>query len=290
MSDMPGSIPPPPPTPGGGFGARPIGEILSAAFDLYRKHWKALITIVAIITVPLTVIREILIRVLASSSTTTETVNGVRVLVLKRSFGAILASVLILAFFSVFVSLVLQGAIGRAGARTLLGQDISPEDAFRFGTKRALPILWVSLLVGLAIAVFGLFLLLVLRAVGVIAFIFLSVFLFTRLAVAVQALVVEDQRGTKALRRSYDLTQGHFWHVLGAVLLAGIIAGIVSGIITAIGAAGGIVLRIVFAAIAAILTTPFTALVGVLIYIDLRARKESLGPDALAADLARSEA
>ncbi len=237
---------------------------------------------------PLTVIREILIRVLASSSTTTETVNGVRVPVVTRSFAAIVAGVLILAFFSVFVSLVLQGAIGRAGARTLLGQDISPEEAFRFGTKRALPILWVSFLTGLLIAVFGL--LLVLRAFGAIVWVVIAVFLFTRLAVSVQALVVEDQRGSKALRRSFDLTSGHFWHVLGAVLLAGIIAGIVSAVITAIGAAGGIVLRIIFAAIAAILTTPFTALVGVLIYIDLRARKESLGPDGLAADLARSEA
>ncbi len=289
MNDIPGSIPtPPPPIPGGGFGARRIGEILSAAFGLYRKHWKALITIVAIITVPLTVIREVLTRALASSTTTTETVNGVRVPVVTRSFGALLAGVVILAFFSVFVSLVLQGAIGRACARTLLGQDISPEEAFRFGTKRALPILWVSFLTGLVIAVFGL--LLVLRAFGAIVFAVIAVFLFTRLAVSVQALVVEDQRGTKALRRSFELTQGRFWHVLGAVLLAGIIAAIVSGVITAIGAAGGIVLRIIFAAIASVITTPFTALVGVLIYIDLRARKESLGPDGLAADLVRSEA
>jgi hypothetical protein len=42
--------------PGGTAPPRPmrIGEILSAAFDLYRRHWRTLLTIAAVVVVPAT--------------------------------------------------------------------------------------------------------------------------------------------------------------------------------------------------------------------------------------------
>jgi hypothetical protein len=42
---------------GGGMAALPprgIGEILRAAFQLYRRHWRTLLAIAAVVVVPLT--------------------------------------------------------------------------------------------------------------------------------------------------------------------------------------------------------------------------------------------
>lgn len=67
--------------------------------------------------------------------------------------------------------------------------------------------------------------------------------------------------------------------------MAAIITGIASGIITAIGGSNWI-LRWIFNAIAQIVTVPFAALVGVLLYLDLRGRKEPLTEGTLRAELA----
>jgi hypothetical protein len=104
-------------------------------------------------------------------------------------------------------------------------------------------------------------------------------------AVSVPALVIENRRGTQAMRRSWNLVSGHFWHALGVILVAAIIAGIVSGIIRAIGGSNWVA-GWIFGAIGQIITSPFTALVSVILYLDLRARKEALTADTLRAELA----
>ena len=45
---------------GGGMAAltpRRIGEILSTAFQLYRRHWRTLVAIAAVVVVPLTLLQ-----------------------------------------------------------------------------------------------------------------------------------------------------------------------------------------------------------------------------------------
>jgi hypothetical protein len=105
-------------------------------------------------------------------------------------------------------------------------------------------------------------------------------------------LVVEGRKGTKALGRSWRLAKGHFWKVFGTYILAGIMAAIVASILrlpgdalfSAVGPAGW-----PFAAIglslAAILTTPFTTLITVLLYFDLRIRKEAFDLEIMAREM-----
>jgi hypothetical protein len=50
------------------------------------------------------------------------------------------------------------------------------------------------------------------------------------------------------------------------------------------------VVRWIFSAIGSIITAPFTALVSVLLYLDLRSRSEALTADALRAELAAAGA
>jgi uncharacterized membrane protein len=109
-------------------------------------------------------------------------------------------------------------------------------------------------------------------------------------AVSIPALVVENLRGTDAMSRSWNLVKGNFWHALGLIIVAGIITAVVGGIVGAIGGAisDNWFVVWIFQAIAQIITAPFTALVTVLLYLDLRARREALTADALRADLNRS--
>ena len=135
----------------------------------------------------------------------------------------------------------------------------------------------MSLLVGLAVA--GGLILLVIP--GLIFLIFLSV--------SVPVLIVENRRGRAALSRSWNLVKGHFWHAVGVIIVAGIITGIVGGIIGSIG--GDVwVVRWIFSSIGTIITAPFTALVSVLLYLDLRSRSEALTAYTLSTELAAAGA
>jgi Membrane domain of glycerophosphoryl diester phosphodiesterase len=171
---------------------------------------------------------------------------------------------------------VLTGAITRAIAAEIAGQDPGVEQSYRFGFARLGPILVVSILVGLA------------TLLGLIVFIIPGIYIGVRLAVSIQAVVVEGRRGTEAMRRSWDLVGGHWWHTALTVLLAGLLTEVVNAVITAPFNAGAWLAQAVGAAVATTVTMPYSALVGVLLYLDLRARKERLDLDTLTTDLQAS--
>jgi hypothetical protein len=96
------------------------------------------------------------------------------------------------------------------------------------------------------------------------------------LAVSVPALVVEGRGARAALSRSRDLVAGQWWHTFGMLLLTWLLLGLSVNLIdNAVGGFGhGWVAETAAQALAIALVTPFAALVGVLLYLDLRARKE----------------
>lgn len=286
MSDVPGGPTPPPPPPpppsamGGPQGTIPpktLGEILSAAFNLYKANAASLILIVAIVVVPLTFISSLFSGVVFEGSKHTVVLFGQPVEVIDRSFGFFLAGALITALISVIISAVLQAAILRAAAQATIGDPVDPQESYRFGFKRLGSVILVSILVGLVVV--GGFILLVIP--GLIFLVFLSV--------SVPVLIVENRRGRAALSRSWNLVKGHFWHAVGVIVVAGLITGIVGGIIGSIGGNAWVV-RWIFSSIGTIITAPFTSLVSVLLYLDLRSRSEALSADALRAELAAAGA
>ena len=120
-----------------------------------------------------------------------------------------------------------------------------------------------------------------------ILFVIPGIFFAIRLSLSVHALVIEGHRGRAALSRSWNLVRGLGWHVFGALFVATVLAGLVSGLLTA-PFGSNLALRAIGQSIGQIITMPFTALVGVLLYLDVRVRKEGYDPTQLEADLARS--
>jgi hypothetical protein len=252
---------------------RRIGEILATAFQLYRRHWRTLMAIAAVVVVPLTLLQYGVGHWFRTNGQQLQDPAEV-----STSFWAVAGASLLAALVGLLLYQVLTGAITRNIAAEVAGQDLDLEQSYRFGFARLGPVLVVSILVGLA------------TLLGLIVFIIPGIYIGVRLAVSTQALVVEDKRGTEAMRRSWDLVGGHWWHAAFTLLVAALITGVVNGVITAPFGAGAWFLQGIAAAVATTVTLPYGALVGVLLYLDLRARKERLDLDTLNADLQASTA
>ena len=115
---------------------------------------------------------------------------------------------------------------------------------------------------------------------------------------AAYAVVLEGKGPIAGLGRSWNLVRGSWWRVLGITLLVGIIAifagfvialpvGVIVGLaLWAAGAEGAVwtLIGSLPGAVATVLVTPFAYIAGVLLYFDLRVRKEGFDLDALAAE------
>jgi len=116
-------------------------------------------------------------------------------------------------------------------------------------------------------------------------------YLFTVLAFAPVAIVLERKPLTASIRRSFALVRNHFWRVLGIRLLASFVAVIVGGAVSVPFTIAGqallygaqsatliliaTVLSAIGRAIGQILTAPFNAGVVILLYTDTRIRAEA---------------
>ena len=253
-----------------------IGETLDAAIKLYRRYWKALMAIVAIVIVPYSFLQQYAVR------DSQPRVQGGNLFVQGNSSDAtVIASVVFGLVSFLFVQPFLAAAISRAASRLYLGHDPDVRDTYRFALGLVHSILWVSFLTALAV-IGGLILLIVPGIIFAIRFTF-----------GTTVVVVEGSRGRAAMRRSWGLAKGQFWRILGTLFLASLLAGIVGGFLAlpaSIGSffvgSGGWALRALGASIASVITTPFVVLVRVLLYFDMRIRKEGFDLMVQAQELA----
>lgn len=254
------------------FHPRTASEILGDAFALYGRHWRNLIATVAVIVVPLALLQVVVIDLLLGDA-----FEGDPAEMADTSVAAAVLGSLVVAAATVLMWALVTGAITRAAAGTFLGRDLDVRESYRYGLARFWSILLVGVLSALAIAA------------GFIALVIPGFFIFTRLTCAMAALVIEGRRGRSALSRSWNLVAGRGWPVFGTILVAGLLTGIVGTILTA-PFGDNFVARAVGQSLASVITTPYMSLVGILIYLDLRVRKESYSPAGLDQDLAQNAA
>ena len=201
---------------------------------------------------------------------------------------------------TIIVQAILAGLLAPIIARGVAGQQISAADAWRITRPRLPslllatllvllaglgPVLIIGVIVGIALlagapaAVYGGIVLLGLAALV------LTIWLSTMFSLVTPVVVLENERPVRALARSWRLVRRSFWRVFGITLLAGIIVAIAGGILqlpfTFFGAVlgsgiGGTVILVIGAIAAGTVTRPITAGVTVLLYVDMRMRKEGL--------------
>lgn len=278
-----------------------VGEMLDAAINLYRIHWRTLMAIVAFVIVPLAFVEEALLALTTGGTTvgfgetaTTSPGQADTYLALGVVF-ALLQYLLVRPF--------LTGATVRAVAGAYLGEMPTVGPVYAFALRRMGSIVWVIVLstlglIGIFAAAFGFAVLLgaigawplaVLPALGAMV---LGVVVYVRWSFGSPVVVVETGRGTGALRRSWGLTSKAFWKIFGTGLLALVLTGIantVLGIVPTFLSYGlgssGWLLRAMGSAAASVVTTPFLTIVVVLLYFDQRIRKEGLDLSIMAQEL-----
>ena len=209
------------------------------------------------------------------------------------------------------VDTVLTGLLTVVIGRSVLGHKITAGEAWRIARPRLPALIGATLLIPLIIGGIWLVLGLVLLVLGVagapggliagvavlgaIAAIVFSIWFAIMFRMAGPVVVLERDGPARSLARSWRLVQRSFWRVFGITLLAVLIVLVTAGVLqipfgVLAGAAGGgnaflpgtggsflgVVISAVGSIVAGAVARPISAGVAVLLYVDLRMRREGL--------------
>jgi hypothetical protein len=247
-----------------------LGEILDAGIKVYRNKFGTMLKAVAVVIVPVQVL-NVLIQLSLPGSGTTTTGTG-STATSDGSGWAGIAALLLIFVITVVSSTLAEAACLKAVSDTYLGTDTDWRGSLRFGFQRLGSLLWLTLIHG------------VLLLLAFAACIVPGIWLYAAWSVAVPALLIEDERGFRALSRSFNLVRGRWWPTAGTLLLANLLAtavafgfGILALPLVFAGDGNDFVVNLangILGAVASVLTIPFVAAVIAVIYFDLRVRKE----------------
>lgn len=254
---------------------------VDAAFTIYRRRFRDLIIIAAIILVPLTVITYLLNVSVFSSDVVVD--PGTGTIDVGEIWGALIGG-LVLALISYAGTLVISGAV----AKTVGDEYVGAESAWQLSMRKAVDRIWALIGASLLYAI-GVFL-------GFLALVIPGIYLAIRWVVASVTVILEDRGPTSALGRSAELVRGRWWPVFGVMLLGLIIQFVIGAIVGAIlgavifasddpNSAGLLAVSAIIDLLIGIFLQPFLAVLVTVIYFDLRVRKEGFDLDRLADQL-----
>ena len=283
-----------------------LGEILDGAFASIRRNPKAVLGLAAVVMTIAAVISATITRTLLNLGGLNLPSPGQQLTPAQATHlvGRIVAVVVpafgLTLLLTFIVQAILAGLLAPIIARGVSGQQISAADAWRATRPRLPSLLLATLLVLLAglgpLLILGLIVGIaflagapaavyaVLALLGLVALV-LTIWFSTMLSLVTPVVVLENESPGRALARSWRLVTRSFWRVFGITLLAGIIVAIAGGILqlpfTFLGAVSGsgivaTVVLVIGAIAAGTVTRPITAGVTVLLYVDMRMRKEGL--------------
>lgn len=275
-----------------------LSDIFSGTFGTIRGNPVATIGLSALMAL-IVAVPSVLVTIALSDADLTVTDSNGTTTNLGGQLGLLVGSV-----FSWFAGVVLAGMLTVVVAEAVLGRRISIGQTWQRVRGRVLPLIGLTLLIIAAILVLGAVVvgaiaLLAVTAgdvsavvVGIllgIAAVVCLIWLATKVALAAPALVLERSGPIGSFRRSWHLTRGQWWRIFGISLLAQLVVYVVSQVVSfpvtlialasagdgGISTTGAILIQLVSVIVSA-LTTPFTAGVTALLYLDQRIRKEAL--------------
>ncbi len=255
-----------------------IGEILDVGIKITTRHWRTLVLAVLVIVVPLELLGALVSLSVADSSVYDPFTNEFDESVLWREIAAVAVS----AGLTLLAQTIATGVCFKTVADAYLGRAASWRRSIGEIVRRLHSIVWISFLSSF------------LAVLALLACIAPGVWLYFAWAVAVPVLLMEGTKGRRALGRSFRLVRGFWWRTFAILVLGAILAGIVQSTVTAAflavtfstdSEAVSVLANFLASVFAGILTTPFVAAVTIVLYIDLRVRKEGFDLALLAARL-----
>jgi len=257
-----------------------IGDVLDETFRMYRRQFLPLITVMAIVVVPVS---------LVSAAVTLST--GFSSAQISRAFqqggdptmlivgGGIL---FLVGLVSIVFHLAAVGAVTLITSGAVLGQPIGVGEAYTRAFSRFGSLLLAGIVTGIPIF------LLTITCIGIP----FAVFIGLGWSVVFPAIVLEGRGGIEAIGRSWDLVRGHRWRLLVCWLLIFVIYyllvsipaglfGFIAGIAavasgndpgtSALVQAG----NVLFSAIGQTFFGSILYITATILYYDLRIRKEA---------------
>ncbi len=240
---------------------RPLSyaDMFDELFDLYKNNFLLFTGIVAIFYLPLNI--------------------------LVYGFGGIIVGGWILAALEILFNFIIVAATTWAVAQCYLGNKVTIREAYASIRGRIISLFALLFLSGLFILL------------GM-ALIVPGIMLAFSYAFVTEVFIIEHKCGRDAMRRSGLLARGNWWRIIAVSVVAGILVSAVSGLMTGLmqyalmrvsngpipagplGAIYGLV-----AGVSNVITTPVQVMALVLLYYDIRVRKEGFDVEMLAASL-----
>jgi hypothetical protein len=260
-----------------------VGEVLDAGFRLMRHRFGPLVLAVLVPVVPLAVLSTI---IAASTDPTTYDINAVVFEDEERSTQATVgdwATILVLGLAAVLA--VAAGFKVVSGA--YLGERTSAGAALRATVRRLPALIVASLLIGAVTWA-------LVAATTVLYFpIAIAAFLGVKWAATAAAIMGEQAGPFRAMRRSWQLTRGHWWRTFGIVLVPAILTLVFRGsiffsaelVVQDMDTIEPVTLAVVWTLLEVItlaLAYPLAAAVTAVLYYDLRVRREAFDLQLLA--------
>ena len=247
------------------------GQILDKTFRLYKSNFVRFLAVVAVIQVPLGLIAMLLQSVMLQS---------------PGESAAVFALIggLVLVFFAVVGRNLCNGALMKSVSESYLGKEATVSEAYRFVLPKLGTLIWASILVALIVAA------------GFILLIVPGVIFSLIYAITIPAIVLEGVKARQGMGRSRSLVKGNLgkvFAILFVVTVLGLIVGSVFGFVAQMlvtltvepTTSTAIVIKQVFSIASEVLVMPIGAAASILLYYDLRIRKEGFDLDMLAQSL-----
>lgn len=273
-----------------------VVQILDASFRLYRENFFLFLGIMAVPYVPALVL-SVIVNTAAMSVVPEGRVSERHPFsrdvdsALQESggptiqdSGCALAAIIAASVFTMLIFLIAvpiaRGALTRAVSDRYLGRAVSFGESYRAVMSIFWRFIGTTMLVGLVIGL------------GFILCIVPGIILFTWFAFVSQIMIIEGIAGTRSMGRSKDLSAGHRWRILGLIVLTivvnyalSIAASFVFGSILPLLIDSPTILLLVNSAWGYLITMmiePLWAVAYILLYYDVRIRKEAFDLQLLA--------
>jgi len=174
-------------------------------------------------------------------------------------------------FFWVFLSSLAQASCLYGAYQIMRSQSFGVADSLHVVTRRIVPVVLTSLLVGLAIVV------------AILLLIIPGIIVTCALYVALPACVIERLGAKNSLGRSWSLTRGHRWQIFGLVVLVAVVTEIATaGVGAAAGMMNNVALLNVAKFVVQVVVQSFGIVLTAVVYHDLRVAKEGVDIDTIA--------
>ena len=252
-----------------------VTTLVDDTFQVYGRHWQDFVLVGLPVFVPFALLAALVREAVGlrtgfsgAFSQLTPGTTAVTTVHWSTAIPLVLAASLIFGLAS-FVYIL---AITYAASRAMLGRPTAVMDAYVAALERFVGEMLLSLKYVFIIALLWL----------LVVTIPLAVYLMVAWGMAYHVVLFEERGAWSATGRSRALVRGNWWRVVGMTLLVGIITGVLGGISGGLTAVisnlglGGVILGGIITGLASSLLYPITYVGWLLLYLDLRARKDGL--------------